>query len=667
MPVQVDYPGVYIDEFTPGAPIQGVGTNTAAFIGTAASGPIDDPQLIQSWDAFKATFGDFIAKPTTGYLGPAVYGFFLNGGTTCYVLRHGTGTKARISLPSRANGQPSALVAEAFQEGTAGNSLTVKVSDSSLLANALSRIGGVANLNVQRAGTTISALSSNRSILTVADTTGFAIGDPVLITGRNNNTAAAIVSVVSKNTSTLELTGPIDTAIDLSSGSRTIRSADLTAGRRTFRVKLPTGLSLNTALPRGTTLSISGYSATNTQIGEVCTVDSSGGDAVTITAPLKNTYSLADVQQRPATVASLEFDLEIKDTATGTVEAYTLLSMNPDNPNYWRIAVTSQLVKLSAPNPPPQVDDPRPQASQAPYQPAVLGTPDDPAQAWSEIVSNKPGDFLDKLKPIDEISIVCIPGATTQLAQQAVRDHCEKMGDRFAILDSKPDATVQTIPNQLADVVSTKGFAALYFPWIVAHNPVHNADELWPPSGHIAGIYARSDAQRGVHKAPANEPIRGAIGVQYRLTDDQQGPLNLKGIDVLRVFQGQSQPMVWGARTTASDRNWQYINIRRLFLFLEESIQEGIRWAVFEPNNLELWQQLKRTISSFLRQQWRDGALFGATEKDAFYVRIDEVLNPPNQRALGRLNIEIGVKPSYPAEFIVVRIGIWQGGSEVTE
>ena len=125
--------------------------------------------------------------------------------------------------------------------------------------------------------------------------------------------------------------------------------------------------------------------------------------------------------------------------------------------------------------------------------------------------------------------------------------------------------------------------------------------------------------------------------------------------------------MLWGARTTATDTNWRYVNVRRLFLFLEESIQEGIRWAVFEPNNQALWKKLKRTITGFLTQQWRDGALFGTKPEEAFYVRIDEIINPDSERALGRLHIEIGVRPSYPAEFIVVRIGIWQGGSQISE
>ena len=151
------------------------------------------------------------------------------------------------------------------------------------------------------------------------------------------------------------------------------------------------------------------------------------------------------------------------------------------------------------------------------------------------------------------------------------------------------------------------------------------------------------------------------------MSDVDQGQLNVKGINVLRVFTNGGRVMLWGARTTATDRNWQYVNVRRLFLYLEESIAEGIQWAVFEPNNLGLWQKLRRSITEFLTRTWRDGALFGAAPEDAFYVRIDEHLNPDAERALGRLHIEIGVRPSYPAEFIIVRIGIWAGGSAVTE
>jgi phage tail sheath protein FI len=183
----------------------------------------------------------------------------------------------------------------------------------------------------------------------------------------------------------------------------------------------------------------------------------------------------------------------------------------------------------------------------------------------------------------------------------------------------------------------------------------------------VCGIFARSDNLRGVHKAPANEIVNGAVGVDQTMSNDDQGQLNLQGINVIRVFQAGGRPVLWGARTTATDRNWQYVSTRRLFLFLEESIQEGIRFAVFEPNNPGLWEKLKRSITEFLTRVFRDGALFGEKPEDAFYVRIDETLNPDSSRALGRLYIEIGVRPSFPAEFIIVRIGIWYGGTQVSE
>jgi phage tail sheath protein FI len=185
----------------------------------------------------------------------------------------------------------------------------------------------------------------------------------------------------------------------------------------------------------------------------------------------------------------------------------------------------------------------------------------------------------------------------------------------------------------------------------------------------MAGIYARTDNERGVHKAPANTGMQGVLGLEIRLSDRQQGPLNLKGVNVLRIFPGSGQVTVWGARTTVDPNitDWLYVPVRRLMLYIEESIEEGIRWAVFEPNDLALWQKLKLTIKDFLTRVWRDGALFGDKEEKAFYVRIDEALNPPSVRAIGRLYIEIGVAPVRPAEFIIVRIGLWDGGSEVKE
>jgi phage tail sheath protein FI len=249
------------------------------------------------------------------------------------------------------------------------------------------------------------------------------------------------------------------------------------------------------------------------------------------------------------------------------------------------------------------------------------------------------------------------------------------MGDRFAILDSAFNIAPfgpGSILTQRAAVESKRGYAALYYPWIRIQDPSSlTGDEtlLVPPSGHLAGIFARSDNTRGVHKAPANELIRSAVGLERILDDTEQGELNIEGINVLRIFAGKVRPIVWGARTTAprDETAYRYVNVRRLLLFVEESIQEGIQWAVFEPNDLTLWKKLNRTISEFLTRVWRAGALFGATSDQAFYVKIDEELNPPSVRNLGQVIIEIGIAPVRPAEFVIVRIGLWDGGSEVQE
>ncbi|MEJ2662012.1 MAG: phage tail sheath subtilisin-like domain-containing protein [Desulfobacteraceae bacterium] len=421
-------------------------------------------------------------------------------------------------------------------------------------------------------------------------------------------------------------------------------------------------MRLTQALPRRAQIKI-----WRRETNEKHTVASSGGDRITLANGLTNTYDMSDNANLPR-VASLEFDLSITDAGSAASESFAELSMNPRHPNYWRAIIASALVTVEEPPSPPSPmpADTRPAA--ASYN-LSGGTADDRAAAWSAIAA-APDTYLNQLKAYDDIALVSVPGATDPAVQQAVIAHCEAMYDRFAILDSiKGAAPGNGIRDQFADVRSAKGFAALYYPWILARNPLTGKDEYWPPSGHVTGIYARTDAQRGVHKAPANTNIKGALGVERRLTNEEQGPLNLEGINVIRVFPGQSQPVVWGARTTAGDldRNWQYVNIRRLFLYLEESIQSGIRWAVFEPNNLQLWQKLKRSISEFLTRVWRDGALFGATAEEAFFVRIDEALNPASTQALGRLYIEVGVRPTYPAEFIILKIGIWHGGSQISE
>jgi phage tail sheath protein FI len=213
---------------------------------------------------------------------------------------------------------------------------------------------------------------------------------------------------------------------------------------------------------------------------------------------------------------------------------------------------------------------------------------------------------------------------------------------------------------------SDGGFGAFYFPWLNARDPLaKGAIAPTPPSGHVAGIYARTDAVRGVYKAPANEPVRGALGLSYRVTREEQGELNRMGVNCIRFFP-DAGIRVWGARTLAEEASeWRYVNVRRLFNMIEESIAEGTRWTVFEPNDVTLWQSVTRDVSAFLTLLWRDGALMGASPGQAFFVKCDAETNPPEVVDAGRLVVEIGIAPVKPAEFIIFRIGQWAGGTQV--
>lgn len=267
------------------------------------------------------------------------------------------------------------------------------------------------------------------------------------------------------------------------------------------------------------------------------------------------------------------------------------------------------------------------------------------------------------LEPIDEIAILAAPGHTDATIYQALIDQATRTGDRFAILDgpSKVGALTQLTKGG-ADRPPDSIYAAFYYPRIrVAKQLSGDADTAFvAPSGHIAGVYARVDGARGVFKAPANEVIRGALDVEHRLTDSDQNTLNPDGVNALRAFS--EGVTIWGARTLlandAADRTFMYVNVRRLVNYIEESLQQGLRWAVFEPNGLPLRQQITRSVRGFLTGVWRDGALFGATEDEAYYVRFPELFNRDEDRAQGRLTVEIGLRVTYPAEFIIVRIGL---------
>lgn len=282
----------------------------------------------------------------------------------------------------------------------------------------------------------------------------------------------------------------------------------------------------------------------------------------------------------------------------------------------------------------------------------------------------------------DEVTMVAIPDLVTaarqpdgsvdlemwKSVQTSLVTHCEGEANRMAILDSPPGMDAQQIKEWRAGVAMYDSkFAAMYYPWIRVANPVGtNGDRVLtvPPSGHLAGIWARNDETRGVWKAPANEVILGALDVEQKITHGEQSLLNPIGVNCIRPF-GVRGIRVWGARTLSSDQSWRYLNVRRLFNMIETSILQGTQWVVFEPNDHALWQRVKRTINAFLLGLWRDGALFGTTPEEAFYVKCDAETNPPESIDEGKLVVEVGIAPVKPAEFVVFRVSQWQGGASV--
>jgi phage tail sheath protein FI len=311
----------------------------------------------------------------------------------------------------------------------------------------------------------------------------------------------------------------------------------------------------------------------------------------------------------------------------------------------------------------------------APQAPAAVPSNRLSADDYVGDVSERTG--FAGLEAVDQVTMLCVPdlmsayqqGAidldTVQAVQTAMIAHCELMGDRVAILDPPPGFNAQQILEWRVDKARYDSmYAALYWPWVQTMNPATGLLSYLPPSGHIAGIWGRNDDTRGVHKAPANEVVRGAVDLEINITKNEHDLLNPAGINCVRAFPGRGI-RVWGARTLSSDAAWQYLNVRRLFNFLEESILDGTNWVVFEPNDEALWAKIRRTISAFLVMQWRAGALFGSTPDEAFYVKCDSETNPSEGIDAGQVVCEIGVAPVKPAEFVIFRLAQYSGGASL--
>lgn len=301
------------------------------------------------------------------------------------------------------------------------------------------------------------------------------------------------------------------------------------------------------------------------------------------------------------------------------------------------------------------------------------GEKPDREKVWIDLTDGSDGS-LDKLSPAnfigsdngpgkrsgiksfidnDDVSIMLVPGVTDPSVQLDLIAHCENKANRFAIID---------IPKEIKKVNDLKqwrnmfdsSYAAAYHPWVKVFDPVDKTNIFIPPSGSVAGIYSRSDNTRGVHKAPANEVVRSCTSLDCQYSKGEQDILNPIGINLIRAFTGQGI-RIWGARTLSSNAQWRYINVRRLFIFIEESVKRSTDWVVFEPNDAELWARVKRSLDNFLTGVWRDGALVGSSPSDAFFVKIDNTTMTQDDIDNGKLICIIGVSPVKPAEFVIFR------------
>ena len=550
-------PGVYMEEVDRGPkPIEGVGTAMAVFIGFTEKAQFTErvngenvtrdlfnkPQLVTNWTQYMERFGGFVDG---AYLPHAVYGYFLNGGSRCYVLSVRTIPKAQAGLLN-SEGRVQ-LIAQAKQAGYAGSQLRVRVE------------------------------TPNAAPAPASDGKKSKAKD-----GGDGAAADAAPAPTTDGATTFNIVVERERKSGGFKTEEVIRNATLVETQAEDGAKRVAVAYANNKRP---------------DLIELLIADVAAPLAKVLPREQQQSLSIDTKQLTPATVSDFQ-GVALERTGIESLEAIDDITM--------------------------------------------VVVPD--------LVSTVPGQNLDL--------------NTVKAVQTAIIAHCERLGDRVAILDVPPNLNPQQVKSWRMEVTGfDSSYAALYYPWVEVSDPVSNQPTLVPPSGHVAGIWARNDNTRGVHKAPANEVVRGATGLAYNCTKGEQDVLNPNGINCIRAFPGMGI-RVWGARTLSSNPSWRYINVRRLFNFVEKSIERGTQWVVFEPNEPRLWGKVRRDANAFLTTVWRDGALFGLSPAEAFYVKCDAEINPPESRDLGRLVIEIGLAPVKPAEFVIFRISQWQPGAE---
>ena len=639
-------PGVYIEEFEIGArPIEGVSTSTAGFLGETERGTTK-PRIVTSWPDYQRRFGSYFGSGK--YLPYAVQGFFENGGQRCFIGRI-VKTSATAAITKLQAAGSDALTVEAIGEGSWGNDIEIKVlagTDSGfklqVLYNEDDPVEEFDNLSVDETSPDYYEIKvngrSNYVLLTEEDDdTGEEPEEGHTGTAQDPPQEEAVLS----NTITLE-----DTASQTDDAYNGM-GIEITDGTGEGQKRIITGYTGNS---RTATLETNWTTnPDNTSKYVLYWILSGANDSLVHTGAAQEGGEISTIILAEEASDDDDFykDMTIEITGgTGSGQTRTISEYDGDN----------QEATVNEPW------DPEPVAGDT-YQvtePTTLD-PVDYTRTDSE-QGNRKG--LTGFTEIDEISIVYSPNSqNVEELSGALITHCETLKDRFAIIDAEQGEDASTLDPRSDRPTQ---YAAFYYPWIYIVDPQTGSLRVIPPGGYMAGIYARSDTERGVHKAPANEVVRGAKKLEFLITKGEHDLLNPRGVNVIRSFPGRGI-RVWGARTLSSNTLWKYINVRRLFIFVEESIEEGTQWVVFEPNNEKLWARVRATITQFLTRVWRDGALMGIKVEEAFFVKCDRSTMTQDDIDNGRLICVIGIAPVKPAEFVIFRIAQWAGGSAVTE
>jgi phage tail sheath protein FI len=665
-------PGVFVEEVSyRSKSIEGVGTTTTAFVGPTRFGPLQgDLEVLTSLGDFERTYGD--GQPLQlgdvgrldNYVWHAVRAFFEEGGSRLYVKR--------VFLPPRG------------ADGRATAALRTITADADLPRDPRVRDPGTSRVRARFPG----AAGNGRVELTLS------LGPNVL---SRRDDEPVLNGVQERDVVWVD---------DVPTGAARDRDLAWPSRRPARPLAHPHGGFFAVAVPSPDPAS-GGWELLGADGRALMTLSDFGRgdrdwrDEVRI-ATLTVTFTPDSPAPVPVTWAGLPLDPQHR-TGGALDSATTILAEDPPTAALARTVPIAFEVGASfrsgldllaalvatAPQAPPPADPRDPQPPPA-FLRAVIDPTSTAAARTVELLlrgggdGNRPGsaeyvgddvDVDDKsglkaLEDLEDVAIVAVPGATFGY-ERAFRDeaaaivnatirHAERMRYRIAVLDSGEGQGISDVAAMRGTIDTTH--AALYYPWITVLDPITRAELQLPPSGFVCGIYARNDVERAVWKAPANEVVGGAIGFERLLNKAQQEVLNPLGVNCFRFFEGRGHRL-WGARTASSDPEWKYVNLRRYFAYLENSIDRGTQWAVFEPNGERLWANVRATISDFLFNEFQNGALLGEKPEHAFFVTCDRSTMTQNDLDNGRLICLIGVAPTYPAEFVIFRIGQWTADS----